>query len=174
MIILWHLFLAFFRIGLFAIGGAYSFLPLIQREVVEKYSWLTKQEFLDVFGSIRIFPGAISIKYATYTGYKIAGVPGAVVANLGNLFVPVFSAVFISVLYARHKNLPAVKGAFNMIQLVVFAMIIAVAFQMINVGQLVSFKSLLVIIIAFTVFIYTKIHPALIIVGAGLIGAFVK
>ena len=174
MIILWHLFLAFFRIGLFAIGGAYSFLPLIQREVVEKYSWLTKEEFLDVLGSIRIFPGAVSIKYATYTGYKIAGIPGALVANLGNLFIPVASAVFVSVLYAKHKNLPTVKGAFNMVQLVVFAMIIAVAFQMINVSQLLSLRSLLVIVVAFVLFIYTKIHPALIIVGAGILGAILK
>ena len=44
--ILLKLFLSFFRIGMFAIGGAYSFLPLIEREVVDKYHWLTKSEFL--------------------------------------------------------------------------------------------------------------------------------
>ena len=85
--ILFKLFLSFFRIGLFAIGGAYSFLPLIQREVVEKYHWLTKEEFLEVLGVVQIFPGAISIKFATYTGYKMAGVPGAIMANIGNLLI---------------------------------------------------------------------------------------
>jgi chromate transporter len=46
--ILAKIFFTFFRIGLFAIGGAYSFLPLIQKEVVEKAHWLTKEEFLEV------------------------------------------------------------------------------------------------------------------------------
>ena len=87
--ILFKIFFSFFRIGLFAIGGAYSFLPLIQKEVVERYQWLTKEEFLEVLGVVKIFPGAISIKFATYTGYKVAGIPGAVVANIGNLLPPV-------------------------------------------------------------------------------------
>jgi chromate transporter len=168
------LFFAFFRIGLFAIGGAYSFLPVLEREIVEKYHWLTKPEFLDVLGVAKLFPGAISIKYATYTGYKVAGVWGAVMANLGNLAVPVILATFIFGLYARYKNLPPVKGAFDMVQLVVFAMIIAVAFQLINVNQLIQLKSLIIIVAAFILFIYTKIHPALIIIGAGILGTLIK
>jgi chromate transporter len=168
------LFIVFFRIGLFAIGGAYSFLPVLEREIVERYHWLTKPEFLDVLGVVKIFPGAISIKYATYTGYKIAGVPGAVMANLGNLAVPVILATFIFGLYARYKNLPPVKGAFNMVQLVVFAMIIAVAFQLINVAQLIQLRNLLIVIVAFLLFIYTRIHPALIIIGAGILGAILN
>lgn len=60
-----NLFLSFFRIGSFAIGGAYFFLPLLEKELVEKYHWLTKEEFLEVLGIVKVFPGAISIKYAT-------------------------------------------------------------------------------------------------------------
>ena len=93
--ILIELFLAFLRIGLFAIGGAYSFLPLIEREVVQRYQWLTKGEFLDVLGAVRVFPGAISIKYATYTGYKVAGILGVVVANVGNLLAPAVLIIFV-------------------------------------------------------------------------------
>ncbi|MFH1359578.1 MAG: chromate transporter [Candidatus Omnitrophota bacterium] len=167
------IFLAFFRIGLFAIGGAYSFLPLIEKEVVERYQWLSKQEFLDVLGIVKIFPGAISIKFATYTGYKIAGFPGAVVANIANLLSPALLIFIATYFYQQHKDLPAVKNAFATIQLVVFAMIIAVAFQMIDVGRLVNFKSLLVILAAFVLFLYTKLHPALIIIGAGFLGMLV-
>ncbi len=172
--ILVNLFLAFLRIGLFAIGGAYSFLPLIEREVVEKYNWLTKGEFLDVLGVVRIFPGAISVKYATYTGYKIAGVPGAIAANLGNLLVPALLIIYASVLYTKYKNLPSVKGAFAMVQLAVFAMIIAVAFRLINIHQLLQLRSLLAVILFFFLFIFTKIHPALIIITAAILGAFLK
>lgn len=172
--ILVNLFLAFLRIGLFAIGGAYSFLPLIEREVVDKYQWLTKNEFLDVLGISKIFPGAISIKFATYTGYKIAGVPGAVVTNLGNIMGPVGLILFASTLYAKYKDMPSIQGAFNVIQLAVFAMIVAVAFQLVSPSQLLSLKNLLIIIISFLLFSYTRIHPAIVIIAAGLLGAFLK
>jgi chromate transporter len=132
-----NLFLAFLRIGFFAIGGAYSFLPLIEKEIVERYHWLAKEEFLDVSGLVKIFPGAISIKYATYTGYKIAGVLGAVAANLGNILAPALTLIFAAVLYNKYKDLPAIKGAFDTIRPAIFAMIIAVAFQTVNIRHLI-------------------------------------
>lgn len=169
-----RLFISFLKIGLFAIGGAYSFLPLLEKEIVEKYSWLTKEEFLDVLGMVQVFPGAISIKYATYTGYKIAGIPGAIAANFGNLAAPAVLIIFASFFYTKYKNLPSVKGAFNMIQLTIFAMILALAFQTININQLVQIRNISVIILAFILFLYTRIHPALIIICAGAVGFFLK
>ena len=172
--ILVRLFLTFLRIGLFAIGGAYSFLPLLEREIIEKYHWLTREEFLDVLGAVRILPGAISIKYATYTGYKIAGIPGVIAANLANLLGPVLLILLVMSLYTKYKDLPAAKSAFNVIQLAVFAMIIAVAFQLINLTQLLQLKSILIVVACFILFIYTRIHPALIIIGAGILGTFLR
>lgn len=168
--ILLEIFIVFFRIGLFAIGGAYSFLPLLQKEIVENYHWLSRDEFLEVLGVVKIFPGAISIKFATYTGYKMAGIPGAVVANLANLLAPALLILLATYLYKNYKDAPQIKGAFAMIQVAVFAMIIAVAFQTINVQELVRWRSAIVVVVAFALFLYTKVHPAFIIVGAGIIG----
>jgi len=169
-----NIFLAFLRIGLFAVGGAYSFLPLIQRETVERYHWLTKEEFLEILGIVKVFPGAISIKFATYTGYKVAGFPGAIVANIANLLAPVIVILVATYFYTKYKGLDTFKNAFNMIQLVVFAMIIAVALQTITINQLSNFRNLAIIVIAFILFMYTKIHPAFIIIGAGVLGVFVR
>ncbi|MDP3732471.1 MAG: chromate transporter [Candidatus Omnitrophota bacterium] len=172
--VLANLFLAFFRIGLFAIGGAYSFLPFIEREVVQKYNWLTKEEFLDILGIVKVFPGAISIKFATYTGYKTAGICGAILANLGNILGPVILIIFASRFYLKYKDSPSINGAFNMIQLVILAMIVAVAFQLVNINQLAQLKNVLIIVLSFIIFSYTKINPALIIIAAGLWGAIFK
>lgn len=172
--VLLNLFFSFLRIGLFSIGGAYSFLPLIEKEVVQKYNWLTKEEFLDVLGMSRVLPGAISIKYATYTGYKTAGVLGAFVANLGNILVPVILILFFSNLYLKYRNLPQLKRAFGAVQLALFSMLVALAFQLIKVNQLMHLKGLLIIIASFLLFVYTKVHPALIIIGAGLLGIVLK
>src|SRR3989338_1337438 len=110
MIIL-KLFLSFLKVGFFAVGGAYSFLPLIEKEVVQKYQWLSQEEFLEVLGMVKIFPGAISIKYATYTGYKVGGIWGAIAANTGNFLAPALLIGLASFLYIRYKNIPALKNA---------------------------------------------------------------
>jgi len=101
----------------------------------------------------------------------MAGVPGAVVANLANLLSPVILIVLATYFYTQFKNDQTVKGAFDKIQLAVFAMIIAVAFQTVNVQILAQTKNLLLVCVVFALFLYTKIHPGLIILGAGLLGA---
>lgn len=168
--VLVDLFLAFLRIGLFAIGGAYSFLPVIEKEVVERYHWLTNKEFLDVLGAVNIFPGAISIKYATYTGYKVAGFPGVIAANFGNLLAPALMIICASAFYIKYRDLPSVKKAFSLIQAAVFAMIIAVALRSISFDQVFQVRNIIVIIISFILFFFVKIHPGLIILGVGILG----
>jgi len=172
--ILIRLFLTFLRIGLFAFGGAYSFIPLLEREIVEKYQWLTREEFLHILGMVRIFPGAISIKFATYTGYKIAGIPGALMANLGNLLIPILGVILIAIFYTKYKDSQKVRAAFKTIELAVFAMIIAVAFKLVNVEQLIQPRNLILVISCFMLFIYTKLHPAIIIISAGILGVILK
>lgn len=172
--LLLKLFLSFLKVGFFAVGGAYSFLPLIEKEVVQKYNWLSKEEFLDVLSMVKIFPGAISIKYATYTGYKIAGIWGALAANIGNFLAPALLVALASFFYLKYKERPQVKNAFNMIELAVFAMLIAVAFQTVSIDKLTQLRNLLVIILAFSLFLFTKIEPALIIICAGILGILLK
>ncbi|MDP3786536.1 MAG: chromate transporter [Candidatus Omnitrophota bacterium] len=169
--ILARLFISFLKIGLLAVGGAYSFLPLLEKEIVEKYHWLAKDEFLDVMATVKIFPGAISIKYATYTGYKLSGILGAIAANLGNLAGPAILIIFAAGLYDKYKNLPIVTGAFKMVELAIFSMLIALAFQLIDIGQLVHPKNLLVVVLSFILFAFTKVNPALILIGAAVLGA---
>jgi chromate transporter len=172
--VLLQLFFSFFKIGLFAIGGAYSFLPLTEREVVQYHQWLDKGEFLEVTGIVKAFPGAISIKFATYTGYKVAGIPGAVVANIANLLPPVLLILLAAKFYMKYRDLPAVKSAFTMVQYAVFAMIVAVAFQAVNKAQLLEFKYAAVVVGSFALFIFTRIHPIFVITAAGALGVLLR
>ncbi len=173
MVIL-KLFMVFSKIGLFAFGGAYSFLPLIESEVVQNHHWLDKPEFLDVVGIARMFPGAISIKFATYTGYKVAGIPGAIVANIANLLPPVLFVMLASLLYSRYKDIPFVKAGLEMVQYAVFAMIIAVAVQLVDKSHIFQLKYIVIIAGTFALFLCTKLHPALIIIGVGALGAILR
>jgi chromate transporter len=172
--VLLKLFFAFLKIGLFAFGGAYSFVPLIEREVVDNNHWLAKAEFLEILGIVKVFPGAISIKFATYTGYKVAGVPGAVVANFANIMAPVVFIMVVSLLYSKYKEVPFIRGSLSTIQYAVFAMIIAVGLQLVDKAGVFQLKNAIVVLAAFAFFILTKIHPAFIIVGAALYGGIME
>ena len=172
--ILAKLFAAFFKIGLFAFGGAYSFLPLIEKEVVQNHNWLDKPEFLEVVGIAKVLPGALSIKFATYTGYKVAGVPGAIVANLANLLPPVLLIMFASLLYSKYKDIAFVKAGLEMVQYAVFAMIIAVGIQLVDTQRIFELKHILVIVVSFVLFLSAKVHPAFVIMTTGILGAVLR
>lgn len=168
--VLINLFLAFLRISLFAVGGAYTFLPLIEKEVVQKYHWLTNEEFLDVAGMSQILPGAISIKYATYTGYKTGGILGVISANLGNILVPALLIILASVFYTKYKDSAVAKAALDSVRLAIFAMIIAMAFELVDIHKLMEARKLLIIILSFVIFFYTKAPAALVIIMAAVLG----
>lgn len=172
--ILLKLFFVFLRVALFAVGGAYSFLPLMEKEIVNNYHWMEKSEFLEVVGMAELFPGAISIKFATYTGYKVAGIPGVIVANLANLLPPLLLMVIVSLFYSRYKNVPIVKAALEMVRYAVIAMIIAIAVKLVDKNNIVQLKYIIVVGISLALFVLTKIHPAFIIIGAALYGGIIN
>lgn len=89
----WRLITSFFRIGLFTIGGGYALLPLIQKEVV-KNGWLTPHEYANVLAISEVTPGPMSVNAATFVGYRIAGIPGAVVATF-SLVLPSFLMIML-------------------------------------------------------------------------------
>ena len=75
-----QLFLSFFKIGLFGFGGGLAILSLIQMEV-ERYGWMSQQEFVDIVAVSQVTPGPIGINCATYVGYTTAGFWGSVLAT---------------------------------------------------------------------------------------------
>lgn len=172
--ILLKLFVVFFKIGLFAIGGAYSFLPLVEKEVVRSHAWLSEPEFLEVTGMVELFPGAISVKFATYVGYKMGGVPGAILANIANLLPPVLFMTAASLLYSRYRNAEWMTGALRMVRYAVFAMIIGVAVKLVDSSHLLDVKILPVVVVSFSLLTLTKVHPGLMIIGAAIYGGFVR
>ena len=168
------LFIAFFRVALLAIGGAYSFLPLMEKELVINYHWLDKNEFLEVVAMSELFPGAISIKFATYAGYKVAGIPGIIVANIANLLPPLILMLLISLVYSRYRHISVVKAALEMARYAVIALIVGIAVKMVNVGNLTQLKYIVVLVLSFVLFTLTKIHPAFIIIGAAVYGGIMN
>jgi len=165
-----QLFLAFLKIGILAIGGAYSFLPLFEEELVEKKGWISAEEFAEIIAVTEFFPGAKSVKFATYAGNKVMGIPGVILANLGNFLPPAIIILLVSSVYSEYKDHRVVQNAFKMTKYAVIALILAVALKMIDWKGIVQLKSGVIFIGSFVFGYFFDIHPAIIIVVAGVLG----
>lgn len=99
-----YLFLEFFKIGLFTIGGGYAMIPLM-RETVLNYKWMEEETFYDFLGISESTPGPIAINMATFIGYSEGGFFGAFVATLG-VVLPSFIIILLvaSILKKLIKN----------------------------------------------------------------------
>lgn len=84
-----NLFLTFFKIGAFTIGGGYAMIPVIERELVEKKKWLSADEFYDAVAVAQAVPGIIALHMGIYMGYKLGKIPGAILSALG-VILPAF------------------------------------------------------------------------------------
>ncbi|MFO7636549.1 MAG: chromate transporter [Clostridia bacterium] len=96
-----RLFTAFFKIGLFTFGGGYAMLPMLQKEVVDKNQWADDKEILDYFAIGQSAPGIIAINTATFIGYKVGKIKGALAATLG---VAMPSLIIITLIAAFLKE----------------------------------------------------------------------
>jgi len=164
-----NLFLAFLKVGAFSFGGAYSLIPIIEREVVENYRWLTKDEFMEVLGISQAIPGAISAKFATYTGYKVAGIIGVVVANIGNILPPVLLMLSLIGILFKIGHHPLTKNFIKGVKYGTFAMVLGFGVSMLLKTSF-AVKGYIIAVLVFTAVAFLNFDPALTIVGAGILG----
>jgi len=117
------LFLSFLKIGAFTFGGGYAMISLLENEFVSRKKWMDKEEFLDMLGVAESTPGPIAVNTATFIGYKVAGVLGALLATLA-VCLPAFTIIFlISLFFDKFLSLRYVGYAFRGIQVAVVYLI---------------------------------------------------
>ena len=109
--IYFRLFLAFFKLGLFTFGGGMAMVPLLQDKMCKEYGWMTEEEVVDCLAVSQGLPGVIAINMATYTGYFMKGLRGALAATFG-MILPSFLIIIlvVCVLEGFNEN-PYVQGA---------------------------------------------------------------
>jgi chromate transporter len=171
MLQIWELFLSFLKVGMFSFGGAYSLIPVIEKEVVTNHQWMTNDEFIRILGIIEFIPGAISIKFATYTGFKTAGIPGAIAANLGNLIFPAGLMIIVFYTLSHFEKNPYVIKAFNGIKYAVIGMIVAIMVQYLFKGTF-SYKFFIFMVLGALLVVF-KVHPALIVLISAILGILI-
>ena len=94
MNVLLELFIVFFKLGAFTIGGGIAMLPLLQNALIEEKKWFTKEEFVDIVAVCQSLPGVVAVNMATYVGYKKRGLLGSLVSTFA-VVMPSFILILI-------------------------------------------------------------------------------
>ena len=106
-----RLFVEFFKTGLFAVGGGMATLPFLQ-EIGERTGWFTYGDLMNMLAVSESTPGPIGINMATYVGYTAAGVPGAIVATLGEITPCVIIILLVAAVLNSFRTNRYVERAF--------------------------------------------------------------
>lgn len=167
------LFFTFCRIGGLTFGGGYAMLPMIQKEIVEEKKWATEEEVLDYYAVGQCTPGIIAVNTATFIGYKVQGIIGAIVATLGVVFPSLIIITIIAALLKNFANYSIVQHAFSGIRVVVIALIVSAILKLAKTS-IKNSTTLIIAIIAFILVAFVNLSPIYIVVAAACIGLILK
>ena len=177
-----ELFITFFIIGMFTIGGGYAMLSLIQNEVVTVHGWIDYGTFTDIVAISQMTPGPIGINSATYIGYQVLANSGAseLTSILGS-FTATFAVVlpsFIIVLalckvYEKWRDHYLFKGVMSGLKPATLGLIGTAALSLATPENFIDWKSFVICILAFIALYFKKIGPFAIIGLGALVGLII-
>ncbi len=169
MPILLSLFLSFLKIGFFGFGGGYAMLALIQYETVQVNRWLGSAEFIDILAVAEMTPGPLAINAATFTGYRVAGLGGAVVATLGVVLPSLLIALPAMYLLSRLAHSPWLKKVMAGLHPAVIALI-GLAAYVIGKNAVVDLPGALFAAACFLLLLFTRLHPLCYVAAGAVFG----
>ena len=169
MKMLFEMFITFFKIGAFTLGGGYAMLPIIQKEVVEKKKWIDEKEFLDMVAISQSAPGPLAVNISAFVGQKIKGIIGLIVATLGAVLPSVIIIILVASVFIGIENNPIVQRVFKGIRPAVVALIAAPVISMGKTADI-NKKNFIIPLIAVILVAFLNITPIYMILGAAVIG----
>ncbi|AUJ23368.1 MULTISPECIES: chromate transporter [Virgibacillus] len=171
----WNIFVAFFRVGILGYGGGPSSIPLVHKEVVDKYKWMSDEEFGDLLALGNTLPGPIATKLAGYIGYRVSGILGTINAVLATILPTIFLMILLLSSLSSIKGYDWVQGMTAAVIPVVGVMLAVLTWHFIQKAGKgmgwVPTGSMLVGV--FVLLEFVNIHPG-ILIGVLLFLAIVK
>jgi chromate transporter len=176
----WQLFWVFTRVALFSWGGGPASLALMQRETTAA-GWVTPSEFADAVALGNALPGPIAPQVSAYVGFRVAGFWGALVSVVGTVVPTTALMLAMVVLFFTVKDNPYIKAMLTAVRPVVVGLLLWTAYDMSasvfgwrKLGWMPamaqSWDKILITLVGFGVLTFTKVNPALVILGAAILG----
>lgn len=117
-----QIFLVFAKIGAFTLGGGYAMLPIIRDELIRR-NWMEEEDFTDIIALAQSAPGLLAVNISIFTGYRLRGTAGSVVATLGSILPSFVIILIIAMAFGGYQDNPAVIKIFKGIRPVTVALI---------------------------------------------------
>lgn len=176
MTLLW-LAWEFFLTGLLATGGGLATLPFLQRMSVSHPDWFTLDMLADMVAVSESTPGPLGVNMATYVGYTVGGVPGALIATI-SLVLPSLVIIMLIAAFLQHfMDKPLVQNVFSALRPAVTGLIAAAGYAVIKMavwdGAAMDWLSLGLVVVVVGLRLIKpieKIHPIVFIAGGALVG----
>lgn len=106
-----RLYWEFFKTGLFAIGGGMATLPFL-KDIGATTGWFSQTDLMNMLAVSESTPGPVGINMATYVGYTVGGVPGAIVATIGEVTPSIIVILIVAAMLAKFRDSQYVANAF--------------------------------------------------------------
>lgn len=156
------IFKAFVGPGSLTFGGGPASIPLIQKEVVDTFKWMTIEEFADSLALGNTLPGPIAPKMASLIGYKMGGLLGSLVGIIATVAPTAIAIILLFGIYNKFKDAAWLKGAMAGVRPVVMVMLAQAAWVMIP-SSLTGIKTVIICILAIVGLGVIKLHPLIMI-----------
>jgi chromate transporter len=177
--ILLRLFVEFFKIGLFSVGGGLATLPFLY-QLADKYDWLNYETIANMIAISESTPGAIGVNMATYTGFQCAGIAGGIIATLGLVCPSVIVILIIARMLQAFKENKIVQSVFSGLRPAATGLIAAAGFGVIKLSlysgrahvwyELARMRELALMVVLFIFIRALKKHPVFYIAAAAFAG----
>jgi chromate transporter len=162
------LFLVFLKIGAILFGGGYVLVALIRSNLVTHLGWISERQLLDAIAMGQVTPGPISTT-ATFIGYLLGGLPGAVIATVA-MFLPAFFFVAISgPLVPRLRHSPLAGAVLDGVNVAALALIAVASWQLFRTA-VVDWTTLALAGLSFILLIRYRVNSVWLVLGGALIG----
>nr|WP_232337176.1 chromate transporter [Lysinibacillus timonensis] len=157
--------MAFFRVGMLGFGGGPASIPLVQKEVVERYGWMTLEEFGDTIALANTMPGPIATKLAGYIGYRVGGIIGCINAIIASVVPTVLLMIALLTVLNTYKDIPWVQSMSNAVVPVVAVMLAVLTWSFVKQSKnsMGWIKAILLIGVSIILLEVLGVHPAILI-----------
>lgn len=175
--IYFEIFLAFLIPGILGYGGGPASIPLVEREVVGTYEWMTTAEFAEVLALGNALPGPILTKMGAYIGYEAGGIFGSVVAISASVLPSLLLMIFLAALLFKLKGTTKFKTLTLLVRPIIAILMGVIVIDFLTNSLEVSgtFHTVFLMVMSYILLQVVKLHPALVIV-IGLVygGVFIR
>ncbi len=170
---LWNIYKTFFKVGTLLLGGGYVILPLLQSELVEKKNWISSDEVAEYYALSQSIPGLIAANISIFTGYKLAGIKGAITAVSGIITPAFLSIVILAKVLEEIIKYDFVKGIFWGVGIGVIILLYLAVKEIWN-KSIVDKYSFFVFLTVFIASLVFKISPAILVILAVISGIILQ